>query len=111
MNTTEKNTQELDIRKVEIHGKECAYDGKKFWAYKAVTKGGKFVDARFTMGCTEKTPVPKKEKFWAFIRADKMNYDDKNYKYPRTWIKQVESFQDYDDGLHEVEIDTSDLPF
>lgn len=111
MENTTKNTQKLDIRKVEIRGSEIAYEGKKFWAYKAVTKGGKFVDARFTQACAEKNPAPKKDKFFAYIRADKMNYDDKNYKYPRVWIKQVEQYQDYDNDFTEVKLNAEDLPF
>lgn len=111
MESTVKNTKELDIRKVEIHGKECSFEGKKFWAYKAVTKGGKLVDARFTQACTEKTSVPKKAKFYAYIRADKMNYDDKNYKYPRVWIKEVDNFKDYDEEFSEIKLNTEDLPF
>lgn len=108
METTTKNAQELDVRKIEIHGSEIAYEGKKFWAYKAVTKGGKFVDARFIQACTEKTPVPKKDKFWAYIRADKMNYDTTGYKYPRLWIQAVESFEDF---FNEVKVNEEDLPF
>lgn len=65
--------------------------GKKFNAYKTLTKSGKKMDVRFTRTCHNVPTEP------CIIRvADENANVDTNRQYPVLWIKDVESTRPFE---------------
>ena len=79
----------METKKIKIKVEEKkTSDGKKFNTYKAVTKNGRLIDAKFRKEVKE---LPT-ETCYAVIGVDNMNLD-KNKEYPVLWISAVESYE------------------
>lgn len=82
------------VTEIEFTDKETGKK-KKFTAYKAVTKGNKLIDLKFTMDCVAdcRELIPTKPCF-IYVMPDNWNIQ-RNLKYPVLWVKQIEALQDY----------------
>ena len=81
-----------NCKKIEVHSvKEVTLDnGKKFLAYKAVTKSGKLIDLKFTRLCAI---IPTKPCF-IYVLNENVNIQ-RNLKFPVMWVKEVEETEDF----------------
>lgn len=67
---------------------EIEHEGKKFTTYKAIAKGGRLMDVRFTRDCKNK-PTEKCE---ILVKPENANVDTTR-QYPILWIKDVEEIR------------------
>ena len=80
-------------------------DGREFTAYKAVKSDGKYLDLSFT----REVPITSYPTEHCYINVDSSNISvDNNRKYPRCYIRAIESIEPYFNG---TKLEDSDLPF
>ena len=79
----------METKRIKIKVQERkTSNGKSFNTYKAVTKNGRLIDAKFRKEVKE---LPT-EDCYAIIGVDNMNVD-KNKEYPVLWISAVEGYE------------------
>lgn len=83
---------ESNLKKIEVHSiKEViTKDGKRFYAYKCVTKSGKLVDLKFTRLCND---LPVKPCF-IYVKPENVNIQ-KNLKFPCVWVSGIHHIEDF----------------
>lgn len=75
---------EVATKEVEIKTKECTTgDGKKFLAYKALTKTGKYIDCKFR----KEVKAPSADCI-IVVDVTKMNVTN-NTKYATLWVAEI----------------------
>lgn len=93
---------EYALTKIEVFSvKEIEYTDKdsgkkkKFMAYKAVTKGNKLIDLRFTTDCTAdfRELIPTKPCFM-YVPTYGWNIQ-RNVKYPILWVTHIDHLEDF----------------
>ena len=87
----------MELTKIEVYSvKEIEYEDKetqkkkKFTVYKAVTKGGKLIDLKFTSNCFNKPTKP----CYILVHPNHWNVQ-KNLKFPVLWVSEVEEIEDF----------------
>lgn len=96
-------TQQIELIVKELKTKE----GKAFRAYKAVTVDGKLMDVSFTR---EVKNLPEKNCIIE-VANENMNLD-KNRKFPKLWVKKIESIKEFQKQEHDKDLDELfGLPF
>jgi hypothetical protein len=82
------------VNEIEYVDKETGKK-KKFTAYKAVTKGNKLIDLKFTMDCVAdcRELIPTKPCF-IYVKPFKWNVQ-RNVKYPVLWVHKIELVEEY----------------
>lgn len=80
--------KELKIRVTEVKP-ITTKDGKKFTAYKVLTKDGRIMDCKFTQ---EVTNLPT-EPCIILVDSDKCNVST-NRQYPVLWVQEVKGIQE-----------------
>ena len=81
--------KDLKIRITEVKP-ITTKDGKKFTAYKALTKDGRIIDAKFRQEC-ENVPT---EPCIIIVSSDKCNVSV-NRQYPVLWVQEVKAVEEY----------------
>lgn len=80
--------KELKIRIIEVKP-VVTHDGKKFTAYKVLTKDGRTMDCKFRQ---EVTNLPT-EPCIMLVNSDKCNVAT-NRQYPVLWVQEVVGYED-----------------
>ncbi len=83
-------SKELRIKVVEVKPVELQ-DGKKFTAYKVLTKDGKKMDCKFRQE-VKNTPT---EPCIMIVDSDKCNVSA-NRQYPVLWVSEIKSLEEYE---------------
>ena len=82
--------KELKIKVIEVKPVELQ-DGKKFTAYKVLTKDGKKIDAKFRQ---EVKNLPT-EPCYRVVDSDKCNVSA-NRQYPVLWVSEIKRLEEFD---------------
>lgn len=87
------------LKKIEVYSVKDieTKDGKKFKAYKCVTKAGKLIDLKFTRGCSHIPDHP----CYILVKAENVNVQS-NLKYPVAWVKEIEDIEEFPAKPEEV---------
>lgn len=84
---------------VQVTKKTVEYSGRKFFAYKAKTKDGKYIDMKFTKECGE--PAVETSKFEVTVNYDDMNISHKSI-YPILWVRKYSNVKPIEKNNDEV---------
>ena len=89
--TSNVTTEEAKVLKISVFYKNCeTKDGKKFKKWLTQTSDGKFYDVCFVLSA--KTSMPKARSY-VYVKESDMNWNRKNPKYPKLYIKDIQSVE------------------
>lgn len=81
--------ENVTTKRIKVFAEEkTTGDGRKFTAFRAVTKNGALITAKFRQDCAN---IPK-ESGYITVPVDKMNIA-RNTEYPTLWVSEVLAFE------------------
>ena len=87
---------ENEVKVIKVYVEEkCTADGRKFNAYRTVTKNGRKITCKFRK---EVKDVPTEDAL-VTVKVDNMNMQ-KNSEYPCLWVSAIESWEPMKNGVN-----------